>query len=329
MIVVASRATPAGPGTWRYEYALQNIGSHRAAQSFKVPIPLGATVTHPGFHDVDYHSGEPFDGTDWAVTVTADSVTWSTATYAANPNANALRWGTLYNFRFEADVPPGKAPATVGLFRPGSPGSFFAPTVAPERCFSAPDGTGCEDGDACTQGEACASGVCTAAETTACPGDTPCREAGCDPVTGGCASLSTKPDGEPCDDGTECTFGEECTGGLCVGSPNPAPEEVDGSLGLINDAGLTVLYWNPVAGSTSYQLLRGFLGDFPVGPGGAEEACVDPAVQGEATIDPQDPPPDQGFWYVVRGANGCGSGPYGYRFENGAPTVPRESTTCP
>jgi len=226
-------------------------------------------------------------------------------------------------------VPPGKAPATVGLFRPGSPGSFFAPTVAPERCFSAPDGTGCEDGDACTQGEACASGVCTAAETTACPGDTPCREAGCDPVTGGCASLSTKPDGEPCDDGTECTFGEECAGGLCVGLPNPAPQEVDGSLGLINDAGLTVLYWNAVAGSTSYQLLRGFLSDFPVGPGGEGEACVDPAVQGEATIDPEDPPPDQGFWYVVRGANGCGPGPYGYRFENGAPTVPRESTTCP
>ena len=33
-------------------------------------------------------------------------MTWSTETFATNQNANAIRWGTLYNFRFDADRPP-------------------------------------------------------------------------------------------------------------------------------------------------------------------------------------------------------------------------------
>ena len=32
--------------------------------------------------------------------------TWSTQTYDQNENANALRWGTMYNFWFDADAPP-------------------------------------------------------------------------------------------------------------------------------------------------------------------------------------------------------------------------------
>src|SRR4029077_4312410 len=32
-----------------------------------------------------------------------------------------IRWGTLYNFRFDADQPPQTASATVGLFKTGSP----------------------------------------------------------------------------------------------------------------------------------------------------------------------------------------------------------------
>ena len=29
-----------------------------------------------------------------------DSITWNTETFAQNQNANAIRWGTMYNFRF-------------------------------------------------------------------------------------------------------------------------------------------------------------------------------------------------------------------------------------
>ncbi len=114
------RATNNGDGTWHYEYALHNLDSHRAAGSFSVPLPAGVTLTHVGFHDVAYHSGEPYDGSDWAVTVGAGAVTWSTGAFdPVDDTANALRWGTLYNFRFDADTPPVAAAATIGLYRPG------------------------------------------------------------------------------------------------------------------------------------------------------------------------------------------------------------------
>jgi hypothetical protein len=296
-------------------------------RSFSVPIPSGTTITDLGVHDVDYHSGEPLDGTDWAATVSAGAVTWSTQTYETDPSANALRWGTLYNFHFEADVPPGKAFGTLGLFRPGALGPLLAHTVTPDLCFGAVDGTACDDGDECTQGEACAGGACTPQTTVVCPGAAPCRDAvGCDPVTGVCLD-GARPDGEACDDGTLCTSGDFCVGGACVGSPNPAPPEVDASLFLVQDTGVTVLFWNVATGSTTYQVLRGSLAALPVGPGGDDEVCE--RVKGEATLDDEDPSPTGGFWYVVRGRNDCGPGPYGYASENGAPTAPRESTSCP
>ena len=31
--------------------------------------------------------------------------------------ANAIRWGTMYNFRFDADMPPQERFATIGLFK--------------------------------------------------------------------------------------------------------------------------------------------------------------------------------------------------------------------
>ena len=137
--VVAAKATSLGGSLYHYEYAVQNLNSHRAGQAFSVPLPPGTNVSNVGFHDVDYHSGEPYDGTDWTSTVTAGAVTWATVPFATNPDANALRWGTLYNFRFDADVGPGLAGASLGLFRPGSSAGVMLLTVAPGPCTQAPD----------------------------------------------------------------------------------------------------------------------------------------------------------------------------------------------
>ena len=52
---------------------------------------------------------------------TSSSITWSTETFAQNQNANAIRFGTLYNFRFDADQPPNPTNATVGYFKTGAP----------------------------------------------------------------------------------------------------------------------------------------------------------------------------------------------------------------
>jgi hypothetical protein len=118
--LVASKATNNGNGTWNYEYAIQNVNSDRAAGEFSIDLPPGATVTNIGFHDVPAHSGEPFDGTDWTATVSPYAIKWRTTPHSTNANANALRWGTLYNFRFTADVAPATGSAALSLFKPAA-----------------------------------------------------------------------------------------------------------------------------------------------------------------------------------------------------------------
>lgn len=123
--ILASKCSDNGNGTWHFEYALYNMNSHRSGRSWSVPIPSGVSVTNVGFHDVDYHGGDgevmgtTFDGTDWSSVLAAGAIEWSTASFATNPNANALRWGTLYNFRFDADAPPRAVMASMDLFRLG------------------------------------------------------------------------------------------------------------------------------------------------------------------------------------------------------------------
>ncbi len=125
---VGVRVYDNGDGTWDYEYAVHNLNSYRGARSFSVPVSAGLDVSNIGFHDVDYHSGDgenyvTRDGTDWLAGVDAsNNLVWETATYAANPNANALLWGTLYNFRFTANAPPVSGAIGLGLFRPGEDG---------------------------------------------------------------------------------------------------------------------------------------------------------------------------------------------------------------
>jgi len=133
---VASRATQLDGGTWHYEYAIQNLNSHRSSAAFCVPIAAGVTLSSIGFHDVDYHPGDGpggvnYDGTDWSVSVGAGAVTWSTQTEDENVLANALRWGTLYNFRFDANAPPTARSGTLGLFKPGTPSVVSVSTISP------------------------------------------------------------------------------------------------------------------------------------------------------------------------------------------------------
>src|SRR5204862_2247151 len=51
---VASRGTDLGTGSWRYEYAVENLNSDLACGSVRVSFPH-ASATQVGFHDVDYH----------------------------------------------------------------------------------------------------------------------------------------------------------------------------------------------------------------------------------------------------------------------------------
>ncbi len=130
--VAASKVTDAGGGTWHYEYAVFNLNSHRSAGSLRIPFPAGTVVGGIGFHDVDYHSGEVYDNTDWSITLGGTSVSWANPqTWSENPDGNALRWGTMYNFWFDANRPPAPGTATLGLFIPGTEPSASLPWPVP------------------------------------------------------------------------------------------------------------------------------------------------------------------------------------------------------
>ena len=133
------KVTDLGNGLWQYEYAIQNLNSDQSANSFRVDVGGSTSVSNIGFHDVDYHSGDPYDLTDWGSSVGAGSVTWSTDDFATNENANALRWGTLYNFRFTADAGPATGTATLGLFKP----DLFTELTVPALAVPGESGSSC------------------------------------------------------------------------------------------------------------------------------------------------------------------------------------------
>ena len=123
---VARKVMAVDADTWHYEYAIHNVNSDRSARAFSVDFADGTPISGVGFHDVDSHSGEPYSTTDWTPVVTpgTGTVAWSTSTFGADPNANALRWATMYSFWFDADAPPATAVQAIELFKPGSPAAL-------------------------------------------------------------------------------------------------------------------------------------------------------------------------------------------------------------
>jgi len=126
---IAYKVTGPVAGVWHYEYAIYNENLDRGIQSFTVPLGCGVTVSNLGFHAPPNHPGFPNDGTQgnagfsnaaWSTDQAATGVTWSSETFAQNQNANAIRWGTLYNFRFDSDHAPLAATATIGFFKTGT-----------------------------------------------------------------------------------------------------------------------------------------------------------------------------------------------------------------
>ncbi len=332
LVILAAKAVEIGGGAWRYEYAIENLNSDRSIQSFSIPLPPGVVVQGEGFHDVDYHSGDPFEtapcmrcendpgivcvgdsdcagvggrcvaddaacspgtcggeciggtnagdacfsgddcractggsnfgqpcvnsldcpgascigscaafclktpctddsdcfgaqcdvGTgecenDWPASVNAESISWSTTGHEADRFANALRWGTLYNFWFEASVGPDTATATLGLFKPGFPAEVTASTIGP--ALGLVDCNNNKEPDAC---------------------DIDCGALGCEPPCGG--SIDCDDNGIPDECDPDCNGNERADrcdidvsdGGLCTGpdcssdcQPNTVPDECE------------------------------------------------------------------------------------------------------
>lgn len=127
---VAYKVSQPSAGVYHYEYAIYNQNMDRGIRLFSVPKLAGVTMTDVGFYSPPQHPGTTFDGTEgnqgyketpWTVTDGSDSITWSTSTLAQDPNANAIRWGTMYNFRFRSTSPPMVALAVIGFYKTGDP----------------------------------------------------------------------------------------------------------------------------------------------------------------------------------------------------------------
>ena len=127
---VACKVTNPSAGVWHYEYAVYNQNLDRAIQSFSVPLGCGVTASNLGSHAPPQSPAFANDGTagstgysstPWTSAQTPTAISWNTQTLAQNANANAIRWGTLYNFRFDSNKPPQATTATVGFFKTGSP----------------------------------------------------------------------------------------------------------------------------------------------------------------------------------------------------------------
>jgi hypothetical protein len=163
---VAGKATTLGGGLYRYEYTVYNHNSDRAARSFNLAIPADATVTDSFFRAPMSHSGEPYSNAAWTMAKSGTTLTFSTQDYTTNANANAIRWGTMYNFGFTTNVAPVTGGAVIELFKPGTIPAIEAaglPVPTPPPACGTADFDG--DGDTGTDADieaffACLAGTC-------------------------------------------------------------------------------------------------------------------------------------------------------------------------
>jgi hypothetical protein len=115
---LAAVTTSLGSGSFHYEYALMNFDFERQVQSFSLPIGTGQTVSNPGFDD-----GDADPQNDWTASIANGHITWTA------PAGNALDWGTLFNFRIDADAAPVQSAARLTPFQPGGPAEIPVQTL--------------------------------------------------------------------------------------------------------------------------------------------------------------------------------------------------------
>ena len=126
-----------------YFYVLRNINSDLAVRRWSVVFSGGLDFGVPTATTIPHHSGEPYSASTWVWDSDLPSFTHMsmfTSTFAMDPNANALRWGTAFSFRFIKDVGLLSmiAEESFELFKPGPVGKvdFTFSELPPELIFS-------------------------------------------------------------------------------------------------------------------------------------------------------------------------------------------------
>lgn len=124
-VIVGLQTTDLGGGMWRYEYAVYNHNLDRQVRTFAVPVPFGATVQNVGFRDIDRDANN-----SWTAVQNDDTITWSSPEFG-QAGANPLKYSSVFNFRFDANVSPASTSTTLGLHKPGTLQSLAAATRGP------------------------------------------------------------------------------------------------------------------------------------------------------------------------------------------------------
>ena len=124
-VIVAVQTTDNGNGTWHYEYALYNHTLDRQVREFSVPVPASATLTNIDFRDIDKVTTN-----QWTSSFSNGVLKWSTGTFGTS-GANPLKYASVFNFRFDANVPPASTTTTLGLFKPGTGTELTAASRGP------------------------------------------------------------------------------------------------------------------------------------------------------------------------------------------------------
>jgi len=146
---VAVKAVDLGNGSWRYDYAVENLDYARAViqapengpdprvvsnkgfDSFSVPIPAGSTVSATTFRN-----GSVDGSGAWTAAVGSNSVTW---TAGGTPT---LDWGSMYTFSITVDASPlasgrpqasprGNGAVTLHVAQSGSPAAYVVRSLVP------------------------------------------------------------------------------------------------------------------------------------------------------------------------------------------------------
>jgi hypothetical protein len=80
-----------------------------------------------------FSHGEKWSNDPWPSKIDSGRLTWATQTFQQSENANAIRWGTAYNFWFQTETPPAQADAQLGRFKSGSgPATITMKVQAPK-----------------------------------------------------------------------------------------------------------------------------------------------------------------------------------------------------
>ena len=137
-VFVASKATQLPNGNWHYAYSVYNRDSEIAVRAFAVPVAGNVSLNYKTFKDIDYHSDDVLNNTDWFEYdglypgTQRRVMAWVGGSYQDSPLNNAVRWGSAYSYSFVANSAPRTGKVGVFSFKPGAPPYSFVTAQIPQ-----------------------------------------------------------------------------------------------------------------------------------------------------------------------------------------------------